>query len=238
MAITRRFPNVLRFAALSLIACSAFASQPWFRGGGSAGRGGGFHPGGGYHSGGGFRVNPGGFHGGTGFRVYGSVGVLPRGYATYRWGGSPWYMHGGHWYRPWRGAYVGCYPPVGLFVDVLPFGFTAAYYGGVRYYSYDDVYYLDAPSGGYTVADPPDRDEFPREAPPAPEHDALLVSPREGQSAERMKADRADAQRYARKVSGYDPAYSDPSDPGTPRARRAYHKALRSYLEQRGYSVD
>lgn len=238
MAISSRFPTIIRFAALSLIACSAFAGQPWFRGGGSAGRGGGFHSGGGYHSGGGFRVNPGGFHGSPGLRVYGSVGVLPRGYATYRWGGSPYYMHGGLWYRPWRGAYLGCYPPIGLYLDILPFGFTTAFYGGVRYYSYEDVYYTDSPAGGYMVADPPEREEARRAAPALPEHDALLVSPKEGQSAEKMKADRADAQRHARKVSGYDPAFSDPSDPGTPRARRAYQKALRSYLEDRGYTVD
>jgi hypothetical protein len=237
MAISDRFPTILRFAALSLIACSAFAGQPWFRGGGGGVRGGGFHSGG-FHSGGAFRAHPGGFHSGAGFRVYGSVGVLPRGYATYHWGGAPYYTHGGLWYRPWRGSYLGCYPPIGLFLDVLPFGFATAYYGGLRYYSYEDVYYTDAPSGGYTVADPPDQPEARPAPSPAPEHDALLVSPRDGQSPEKMKADRADAQRYARKASGYDPAFSDPADPGTPRARRAYHKALRSYLEERGYTVD
>lgn len=244
MATSSRFPTILRFAALSLIACSAFASQPWFRGGGHAGRSGGSRPGyggyrpgyGGYHPGsGGFRVHPGGFHAGPGLRVYGTMGVLPRGYMAYRWGGSPYYMHGGHWYRPWRGAYLGCYPPVGLYLDLLPLGFATAMYGGVRYYTYEDVYYTDSPTGGYVVAEPPEREEARR---PEPEQDALLVSPREGQSAEKMKADRADAQRHARRVSGYDPAYSDPSDPGTPRARRAYQKALRSYLEARGYTVD
>jgi hypothetical protein len=226
-----RISNLLRFAALSLIATSAFAGGPWFRGG-AAIHGGGFH-GGGFHGG--------GYRGGAGFRVYGSVGVLPRGYATYRWGGNPYYYNGGLWYRPWRGAYIGCYPPVGLWLDVLPFGFATVYYGGMPYYTYQDVYYTDSPSGGYMVADPPDQPEARRPAPApsvAPEHDALLISPKEGQGADKMKADRADAQRYARKVSGYDPAFSDPGDPGTPRARRAYHKALRSYLEERGYTVD
>ncbi|HLO65665.1 MAG TPA: DUF6515 family protein [Holophaga sp.] len=166
---------------------------------------------------------------------------LPGGYHTYHYGGRPWYFHGGHWYRPWRGAYLGWYPPVGIWLDVLPIGYTTLWWGPVRYYVYENVYYRDSPDGGYITADPPEGREGTTESrPPSQDQaalDALLITPKEGQSAERMRADRADAQRYALRKSGYDPAYADPSDPGTPRARRAYLRAMREYLETRGYDV-
>jgi hypothetical protein len=223
--------NLRTLLTLSLVASTAFAG-PWARGGGSV-----FHGAGhGWASGG---------HGWAGGHGYSSLRVLPRGYATYHWGGAPYYRYGGGWYRPWRGSYLACYPPLGLWLDILPFGFASYYYGGVRYYSYEDVYYTDAPQGGYVVADPPPDRQTTRPpaqpqagSPDAAALDALLILPKEGQSAERMKADRTAAQRYALQKSGYDPADSDPSDPGTPRARRAYLKAMRSYLETRGYSVE
>jgi hypothetical protein len=64
-----------------------------------------------------------------------------------------------------------------------------------------------------------------------------MIIPKEGQKEDKMVADRQQARRYAMDKSGYDPQRSDPSDPGTPRARQAYLKALKSYLEDRGYSV-
>jgi hypothetical protein len=67
--------------------------------------------------------------------------------------------------------------------------------------------------------------------------DALLVIHKDGQSEEKMAADRKDAQRYAVKVAKYDPLKSDPADPGTPLARQAYLLAVKSYLVDQGYSV-
>ncbi|BDU76864.1 DUF6515 family protein [Mesoterricola sediminis] len=167
--------------------------------------------------------------------------VLPRGYATYYWGGHPYYYASGIWYRPWRGAYLGWYPPIGICLDVLPPGYSTFWWGSDRYYVYENVYYRDAPAGGYMVAEPPEgRERAAEPRTPTPDEaalDALLITPKEGQSVERMKADRADAKRYALRKSGFDPAYSDPGDPGTPRARRAYLRALREYLETRGYEV-
>ena len=106
------------------------------------------------------------------------------------------------------------------------------------------------------VAEPPAGAETNRQAAPAPQSpapaapapsgtaspnnapaDALLIIPKEGQNEQKMQADRQNAQRYAAEESGFDPAHSDASDPGTPRARRAYFRAMKSYLEERGYSV-
>jgi len=180
----------------------------------------------------------GGYRGGAGLPVR----ALPAGCATYRFGGSPWFFGGGIWYRPWGFGYGAFYPPVGLALAMLPLGYLTYYYSGVPYYWYNDVYYVDAPSGGYLVADPPMSAPAappPREAasPASAPADALLIIPKEGQNEQKMMADRQNAQRYAMDESGFDPARSDPNDPGTPRARRAYFRAMKSYLEERGYSV-
>lgn len=166
------------------------------------------------------------------------VTYLPHGYLSYTWHGSPWYCHAGLWYRPWRGAYISCYPPVGLWLDVLPIGFTSVWFGGTPYYCYENVYYVQSDRGGYTVVDPPAEAAAPAPSPDGAALDALLITPKEGQSQERMRADRREAQARAIARSGYDPAYTDPGDPGTPRARRTYLRILREELEKRGYSVE
>ena len=231
MATRPTLPYLLRCSALTLIAATAFAGIPGFRGG--AVYRGGFR--------GGFR---GGYRGGfrPGFRGFATVRVLPAGCVSYRWGGSPYFYGGGAWYRPWGGAFVGCYPPVGICLPLLPLDYAAFWWNGVHYYSYEDVYYTDAPAGGYVVADPPpNRVARGSQSGPGPDDaaaDALIIAPKDGQTKERAKADRTEAQRYAIQKSGYDPAYSDPSDPGTPRARKAYLTAMRSWLEEHGYTVD
>ena len=232
MGNLRSWVSVAKVGALALVATAAFAG-PWFA------RGGHGLSGGGHGRFGGGRV--------YGGRVYGgSFRALPGGYATFRFGGSPYYYAGGLWYRPWRGAYIGCYPPIGLGLAVLPLGYATYWWGGVPYYCYEDVYYTAAVGGGYQVVEPPPEappvgQSQPQTPPPAsrpdPNLDALLIVPQEGQSEERMQADRRDAQRFAQQKSGYDPANINPEDPGTPRARQAYRRALRNYLEQRGYSV-
>jgi hypothetical protein len=240
MTSPRQFIALAGLTTLVLAATPAFAQRgPWFRGG----SGGGAHFEG---SRGGYRGSSwGGYRSGGGYystRV--RVSSLPRGYATYQYRGSDWYFGAGHWYRPWRGAYLSYYPPVGLCLPLLPLGYLTYTYGGAPYYWYEDVYYTSAPSGGYMVVDPPAELEAPRRpSQPIPGStdaaalDALLIIPKAGQTEERMLADRQAAQRYAMEQSRYDPARSDPSDPGTPRARQAYQRALRSYLEERGYSV-
>lgn len=233
----------LTAALFAFSATSAVAGPPWFRpGGGSVHGGGGFHAAPPAYHGGGVRPGWGG-RGGYGGPWFGrSARALPYGYRSYAWHGSPYYLSGGMWYRPWGGWYYGCYPPIGLALATLPFGYETFWWGGMRYYGFDDVYYTDAPAGGYVVADPPPN-RAPRAADPVPGTpdaaalDALLIVPLKGQGEDQMKGDRANARRYALEESGYDPARSDPNDPGTPRARRAYLRAMKEYLESRGYSV-
>jgi hypothetical protein len=254
MSFPRPPHTLTRFATLALVAATVAQAGP---GGLHGASGAGFHGASMAEMRGGASVGAvrggygpvsrgiyGGFRGGPGR----SLRVLPMGCVSYRYGGSPWFYGGGIWYRPWGLGYAAFYPPVGLALAMLPFGYLTYYYGGIPYYWYQDVYYVDAPSGGYQVAAPPAGDPYPQAAPPPPApsgaaspnnapSDALLIIPKEGQNEQKMMADRQNAQRYAMDESGFDPARSDPNDPGTPRARRAYFRAMKSYLEERGYSV-
>jgi hypothetical protein len=241
MTSPRQFLALASLATLVCAATPAFAQHgAWFRGGSGGGRMEGSR--GSY--GGGYRGSSWGDSRGFSYGASVRVGGLPRGYATYSYRGADWYFGAGRWYRPWRGGYMAFYPPIGLCLPLLPLGYMTYYYGGMPYYYYEDVYYTSAPTGGYMVADPPPEAEAPRRpSQPAPRPadaaalDALLIIPKAGQSEEKMLADRKEAQRYAMEESRYDPGRSDASDPGTPRARQAYLRAMRSYLETRGYSV-
>ena len=247
MAISRLVPSAWRcIRGLVAVATVLSLSSPT-RAGSHPGGGGGFHGGGGfggaYHGAGYGRGSFGSGYGGRGW-FGGNVRALAGGYSRAWYGGSPYYCSGGFWYRPWNGWYLGCYPPIGLWIDTLPLGCDPFWADGVHYYTNQDVYYTDAASGGYTVTAPPyglDASPTPsRPIPGSPDAlalDALRIVPEKGQDATKAKADREDAQRYAEQKSGYDPADSDPEDPGTPRARRAYFPALRTYLADRGYSV-
>ena len=235
MANLRYLSNIVGFTCLTLAGTAGFAG-PWHE-----------VPRVPTATSGGYRSVAGAYRGGYrgGFRVSGgaSFQVMPRGYMSTSYMGNPWYYGGGRWYRPWQGGYACFYPPVGLGLAILPFGYSTYMYQNTPYYYYEDVYYNSAPSGGYVVVNPPpDRVELGKSTQPAPPSqdptlDALLIIPKDGQSEEKMVADRQRAQRYAMDESRYDPATCDPSDPGTARARRAYLRALKSFLEDRGYSV-
>jgi len=163
--------------------------------------------------------------------------ALPFGCVAITWAGSPWYYGGDCWFRPFGAGFIVAAPPVGILVPSLPPDCTACVAGGVTYYWANGTYYTAAtPGPGYVVAAPPPG------LPPAgkPEDavlDTLAILPRNGQNEEKMIADRREAQAYAMGRSGYDPARADPADPGTPRARQSYLRAMKSFLEARGYSV-
>lgn len=248
-----RFPSMPRVARLFLLgllaASQAFAGMP---GGGYSYR----FPTGGF---GGYHYRFGGPYYGPHYGYYGrarwyggprwgwGVGfylpVLPLGCVSIAFGGGYWYYGGGYWYQPSGAGFVVAYPPPGIMVTALPPGCVPFTYGGVTYYTANSVYYTAAPGGsGYIVSQAPPEQAVPvnQPAPGTPDAealDALVVIPHNGQDEAKALADRRDAQRYAMNHTGYDPARSDASDPGTPRARQAYLKSLKSYLEARGYTV-
>lgn len=195
---------------------------------------------GGYY--GGFRgpfYGRGGWYGGWGPGFF--LAALPFGYLTCTYLGAPWYYAGGLWYRSYDDGYVVDLPPAGIQVPALPPDSTTYTYPGGTYYFARGVWYTADPAGpGYVVAAPPPAAAAARPAPGTPDDtgpEPLLLIPRNGQTEEKMLADRREAQRYAAGQSGYDPARSQSGDPGVPRARQNYLQNLKAFLEGRGYSV-
>jgi hypothetical protein len=137
-------------AVLALAATGSALAAPGGGGGGHAGGGGGRAVGGGFHGGGGYRGGGyGGYRGGYGGRYYGGwhggyyggygwrggwgwgccgfglgwyLPVLPFGYATYWWGGVPYY-YADNYYYTWDsavGQYQAVEPPAGLATTPSP----------------------------------------------------------------------------------------------------------------------
>ena len=207
-------------------------------GGGHAAVGGGFHGGGAVHGGYGYR---GGYYGGYrgygyGYRggwggYYGWRGgwgwgwgwgccgvglgwylpILPLGYATYYWGGIPYYYADSNYYV-WDSAansYQAVDPPTGL--TTTPSASAAAAPGpGSAPSSYGPSTWTD-----------------------------LFAYPKGGQSVEQQTRDRDECHTWAVSQTGFDPA--KPNGNGDPRdaaaKREGYLRAEGACLEARNYSV-
>jgi uncharacterized protein DUF6515 len=174
-----------------------------------------------------------------------AVGVLPRGYVTLNYRGSPYYYNSGIWYRRGGAGFVVVRPAVGLFVPVLPSFYTRLWWGGVPYYYADDVYYRYYGGRGYQVVDAPngdpERTESSAGAAPAPASSQadLFIYPKNGQSEEQQSKDRYECHSWASSQSGFDPTQPlGGVDESQASAKRAdYQRAQTACLEARGYSV-
>jgi Family of unknown function (DUF6515) len=188
------------------------------------------------------------------------IRVLPRRYVVVEYRGGPFYFWSGIWYRPLGAGYVVVEAPIGAVVPVLPDGCTIVWIGGVAYCYANDVYYVPAtPGPGYTVVAPPPGAESastqpPPGAPAAPFPPAAaaaggtanasppagrgpVVTPRNGQSEAQLFSDRAACAQWATDQSGVDPAKAGAHDAQSQEALKAYRRAERSCLEDRGYTV-
>jgi hypothetical protein len=163
---------------------------------------------------------------------------LPSGYYTTRYRGSPYYYHGGAWYRPYGARYVVVAPPLGIGVRVLPRFYTTLWFGGMPYYYADETYYLYRPERReYVVTEPP-RGE-PEVGPDPGGSDEIFVYPKNGQSEERQSSDRYECHRWAVDHTGFDPTRpaGDASESEAASKRADYRRAEGACLEARGYSV-
>ena len=170
-----------------------------------------------------------------------------RGYTTYRlppnhyvsrYRGSPYYFHGGAWYRPYGPRYVVVAPPFGIGLRVLPPFYTTVWFGGSPYYYADETYYVYRPQRReYVVTEPPQG-----QAAVGPEvggSDEVFVYPRNGQSEQQQETDRYECHRWAVDKTGFDPTRPSGSvaDSDVDSKRVDYHRAEGACLEARGYSV-
>ncbi|MGI9627466.1 MAG: DUF6515 family protein [Longimicrobiales bacterium] len=82
------------------------------------------------------------------------IETLPRGYVSFRYGGSPHYFYDGRFYRRHRRGYVVVAPPRGAHLRRLPRGARSYRRGNAEYKEYRGVVYERARKGrrdGYRV---------------------------------------------------------------------------------------
>ena len=138
------------------------------------------------------------------------LGVLPVGYATYWWGGVPYYYTGGVYYA-WN-------PDYDSYVVTDPPPLT----GGVE-------------EGA--AAPPPAGDQQPATAPPGQGAMSLFVYPKNGQSDQQTASDRYQCHQWAVGQTGYDPTNSANSSQAATATPENYRRAMTACLDARGYTV-
>lgn len=197
-----------------------------YHGGGYGGYRGGYGYRGGWGGGryyGGWRGYYGGWHGGWGWGWgWGCCGVglgwylpiLPLGYATYYWGGIPYYYVDNSYYV-WdssANSYQAVEPPSGL--STTPGASAAAAPGG-------------STSPGSTWSGSPAPGTWTD----------LFAYPKGGQSLEQQTRDRDECRTWATSQAGFDPSKpgGDPRDAAA--KREGYLRAEGACLEARNYSV-
>ena len=146
------------------------------------------------------------------------LGFLPAVYATYWWGGIPYYYVDNVYYT-WNAAdngYVAADPPPAA--DGYSDDVNAAAAAG--------------PAGGNAAADnaPPDV------AQGAQSNLGIIAYPRNGQSEQQQSTDKFQCHTWAKGQAGFDPS-SQSSSNASASARSAYGRAMSACLEARGYTV-
>ncbi|MBI5583071.1 MAG: hypothetical protein HY892_04550 [Deltaproteobacteria bacterium] len=113
------------------------------------------------------------------------------------------------------------------------------YYPPRPYYYYPPpAYYYPPPVYSYP---PPEAKTLPEEpASKPPSGGRLFIYPRQGQSPEKLEADRNECHAWALGQTGYDPTKPPPEDLDAARAGQMsldYERALGACLDGRGYTV-
>ena len=158
--------------------------------------------------------------------------VLPAGHLRLSVGGSPFFYHGGVFYRHQGSAYIVVSAPIGARVRSLPTGFVSFSIGARRYYYLNATYYFYEPkTQEYVVVAEPEGAAAALAA--AEPSEQLFVYPKEGQSEEQMRRDRYECYVWASEQSGFDPA--QPDQPL--QFQSDYDRALSACLAGRGYTV-
>jgi hypothetical protein len=81
--------------------------------------------------------------------------VIPRHSVSIYFGGYPYYYNAGFFYGYYGGYYQPLFPPIGLRIGYLPYGYTTLYIGSYPYYYYNGIYYRQYDNNDYEVVDPP-----------------------------------------------------------------------------------
>ncbi|MEX6687614.1 DUF6515 family protein [Danxiaibacter flavus] len=62
---------------------------------------------------------------------------------------------GGYWYRPYGGYFNMVFPPVGISIGYLPYGYSTFYMGPSMFFYLNGIYYMQNADRSYRVVDPP-----------------------------------------------------------------------------------
>jgi hypothetical protein len=81
--------------------------------------------------------------------------IIPRNSVSIYFGGYPYYYNSGFFYGYYGGYYQPLFPPIGLQIGYLPYGYSSLYVGGYPYYYYNGIYYRPYDDNNYEVVDPP-----------------------------------------------------------------------------------
>jgi hypothetical protein len=166
--------------------------------------------------------------------------LLPQGYRSVRYRGSPYYYSRGAWYRPYGPRFLVVAPPIGIGIGFLPPYYTRVWYGGMPYYYADDTYYSWRPERReYVVTDPPAGEPSRVDDDATQGSDEIFVYPKNGQTEEQQATDRYECHAWAVQKTGFDPTRPsgnvDDSEIGSKQVD--YRRAEGACLEARGYSV-
>lgn len=165
------------------------------------------------------------------------VKILPERRRPIHYRNRDYFYLGGVWYLPSGPNFTVVRPPIGIVVPILPPFYTTIWLSGFPYYYANDTYYLWRPDlNGYQVTDPP---VVESQSTPPYSADELFIYPKKGQSEQQQADDRYACHRWGVEQSKYDPTEPPGNLPvdALSRLREDYHRAMKSCLEGRGYSV-
>jgi hypothetical protein len=81
--------------------------------------------------------------------------VIPRSSVSIYFGGNPYYYNSGYFYGYYGGYYQPLFPPFGIRVGFLPFGYSRIFIGVDPFFYYNGIYYRQYDDNSYEVVDAP-----------------------------------------------------------------------------------
>jgi hypothetical protein len=81
--------------------------------------------------------------------------IIPRNSVSIYFGGNPYYFNDGFYYGYYGGYYQPIFPPAGLRIGFLPYGYSSMSIGGYPYYYSNGTYYQQYEDNNYVVVEPP-----------------------------------------------------------------------------------
>lgn len=81
--------------------------------------------------------------------------TIPRSSISIYFGGSPYYYTNGYYYGYYGGYYEPIFPPFGLRITTLPFGYSRFYIGIDPFFYFNGIYYRQYNDNSYEIVDAP-----------------------------------------------------------------------------------